>query len=341
MGLGLRENLEMTHTFVRQNTGVSIQRQKRYYDRKTRFENFEVNDNVYVLFPVKQVGLTAKFCSFWRGPFQIKERLCDVLFVVNCGRNGTYQVIHIDRIKRAKSQTLHGEADLDESLSHETNQTNEADLQTESLDITEEEEEDNVEPETYSRYGRQRQKPIWTKDYVFSIFRSTMANEKKTARKHQWCNNCRKMILSELFISHQLLCARNRKACNECGATFSKMCYLIRHRKNFHAYQQEFIKPSKEDKSVKPIAQTKTVALPSDKAMKKTWDKDPDIELGETNENELLKGRVFRKNVCPNPVFAPNKRKVETVSRAPSMSDSENESAESSVGVDDSSLVLY
>ena len=83
------------------------------------------------------------------------------------------------------------------------------------------------------------------------------------------------------------------------------------------------------------------MALPSDTDIKETWDKDPEIELGETNENELLKGRVFRKNVCPNPVFAPEKWKVETVSRAPDTSDSENESAESSVGVDvDDSTIL-
>ena len=153
------------------------------------------------------------------------------------------------------------------------------------------------------------------------------------------------MVLSELFTSHQDICARKRKTCTECGATFSKMCYLIRHRKNFHAYQPEFIKPSKADKllskAVKPVTPTKKAALPSDTDIKETWDKDPEIELGETNENELLKGCVFRKNVCPNPVFAPKKRKVETVSRAPDTSDSENESAESSVGVDvDDSTIL-
>ena len=182
------------------------------------------------------------------------------------------------------------------------------------------------------------QRPICAKDFVFSIYRSTMVNEKKTPRKHQWCNNCRKMVLSELFTSRQVICARKRKACTECGATFSKMCYLIRHRKNFHAYQPEFIKPSKADKAlnkaVMPVTPTKKVALPSDMDIKETWDKDPEIELGETNENELLKGRVFRKNVCPNPVFAPKKRKVETVSRAPDTSDSENESIDKSVRVD-------
>ena len=91
------------------------------------------------------------------------------------------------------------------------------------------------------------QRPICVKDFVFSIYRSTMAIEKKTPRKHHWCNNCRKMVLSELFTSHQDICARKRKAYTECGATFSKMYYLIRHRKNVHAYQPEFIKQSKAD----------------------------------------------------------------------------------------------
>ena len=189
------------------------------------------------------------------------------------------------------------------------------------------------------------QRPICAKAFLFSIYRSTMANEKKTPRKHQWYNNCRKTVLSELFTSHQVICARKRKACTECGATFSKMCYLIRHTKNFHAYQPEFIKPSKADKlfnkAVKPVTPTKKVALPSDTDIRETWVKDPEIELGETNENELSKGRVFRKNVCPNSVFAPKKRKVETVSRASDTSDSENESAESSAGVDvDNSTIL-
>ena len=44
----------MAHTFVRQNTGFSIQRQKRYHDRKSTFENLKVNDKVYVLFPLKE-----------------------------------------------------------------------------------------------------------------------------------------------------------------------------------------------------------------------------------------------------------------------------------------------
>ena len=102
-------------------------------------KKLEVNDKVYVLFPVKRIGQTLKFCSFWRGPFQIKEKLCDVLYIVDCGRNGTHQVIHIDRIKKAKSQTLTD--DTEDNHLPDMNIPSEMDLQTDVVNSPEIEED--------------------------------------------------------------------------------------------------------------------------------------------------------------------------------------------------------
>ena len=106
-----------------------------------------------------------------------------------------------------------------------------------------------------------------------------MAKEKKTERKYQWCNTCRKLILGETFISHQILCARKRKPCNECSA--SRVSYLVRHKRNFHGYQPEFLKPLKNEGKVAFGA--KRVA----REEKESWDMDPDIELGDVEESDM------------------------------------------------------
>ena len=121
---------------------------------KLAMKILEINDNVYVVFPVKQIGQSTKVCSFRPRPFQIKERLC-----VNSGRNGTYQVTYIDCIKGAKSQTLSDETE--EHLIPDINMPNEIDLQNDPLNLPEEkEQEDNKEQGSYSKYGRQRKKSI-------------------------------------------------------------------------------------------------------------------------------------------------------------------------------------
>ena len=208
---------------------------------------------------------------------------------MNCGRNGTYQVIHLDRIKPAKAQTLRGKEEG--HLLQDNYQSNEVDLQPEPLP-EEKEEEDNLEQGSYRRYGRQRQRPAWAKDYVLSIYRSAMVNTKTTERKHQWCNTCRKMVPSDTFVSHQILCARKRKACEECSATFSRLSYLTRHKRTFHVYKPEFIKP------VKTVKMIKKVSSPLRLDVDDTWDKDPDIMLGDDIKRmncwkDVLSGRMY------------------------------------------------
>ena len=69
----LQDRLESVHAFVREHTGMSVQRQKKVYDKRLAFENFNVGENVYVLLPVKKTGQSIKFVFFWRGPFKVVE----------------------------------------------------------------------------------------------------------------------------------------------------------------------------------------------------------------------------------------------------------------------------
>ena len=70
-----------------------------------------VGDNVYVYFPQRKAGCTPKLTSFWRGPFEIKRKVSEVLYEVDCGRDGKLAVIHCDRLRKRKSRILTMEDD--------------------------------------------------------------------------------------------------------------------------------------------------------------------------------------------------------------------------------------
>ena len=90
---------------------MAILNQKKIHDKRVFYENFNAGDNVYVYFPVKKkTGHSEKITSFWRGPFQVIEKLSDVLLKINCGRNGIIQVVHIDRVPKVRKWILRGES---------------------------------------------------------------------------------------------------------------------------------------------------------------------------------------------------------------------------------------
>ena len=66
---------------------------------------------MYVYFPTKKIGLSKKFVSFWRGPYKVLKKISDLTYEVDCSRNGTPQVVHVDRIRKRYEQRL-----LDEPL---------------------------------------------------------------------------------------------------------------------------------------------------------------------------------------------------------------------------------
>ena len=150
----LQENLEMAHTKVRQNISDNMKRLKRYHDESLSFETFEAGDKVYVYFPVKKVGCSSKLTSYWRGPYQVFDKLSDSLYKVNCGREGQVQVIHCDRLRKAKQQVLAREDNIvveDVNLS-------------ESLPSI----HDSGYKVDFSKEKRVRKKPEWMKDYILS-----------------------------------------------------------------------------------------------------------------------------------------------------------------------------
>ena len=92
----------MAHAKVRQCISENMKRRKRFQDENLSFETFELGDKVYVNFPVKKIGCSSKLTSYWRGPYQLTDKLSDALYKVKCGREGLMQVIHCDRLRKAR-----------------------------------------------------------------------------------------------------------------------------------------------------------------------------------------------------------------------------------------------
>ena len=159
----LKERLEEAHKLVRKNTDCSMKRQKKYHDVKNSWEQFDVGQLVYVFFPVKKVGTSGKFTSYWKGPFQVVGKMSDVLYSIDCGRNGSNQVIHCNRIRRCPQQVLKGEQGKHEyAVSDATNSKPDKDHSSEGVNDVP---ENNVNKD-FQRFGRKTKLPVWMQDYV-------------------------------------------------------------------------------------------------------------------------------------------------------------------------------
>ena len=132
---------------------------------------------MFVFFPVRPIGTSSKFPSYVRGPYKITGVLSDVLYKVNCGRNGLDQPIHCNRIRARKSQLLRGEIMTENIGPHseenlgagQTGQKNTDNVETPPTPDSKAEidtiESEVDEPDTGLR--RKRRKPVGAKDYVF------------------------------------------------------------------------------------------------------------------------------------------------------------------------------
>ena len=291
----LQDRLESAHRFVREYTGRSIGRQKRYHDTKLSFEKLVRDDKVYVYFPVKKVGTSSKLTSFWKGPFLVKEKISDVLYKVDCGRHGSFQVIHVDRLRKARDQTLCGEG-IPEPEGAETG----SDTEIESSPEVQEEEPADL------RFGkRERKKPAWHDDYCFSLFRSSMAKTKTTPRKSTSegevpptiCAVCKTQVPPNIkYEDHIKQCVMSRVKCDQCGCDFKNKDYLKRHVKAKHGNEQ----------------QAKASTSREDDKANSDWDSDPEVEITDTSDETL--GRVVRKRTTPSPVLAPPRKVSRTLS---------------------------
>ena len=129
------------------------------------------------------------------------ETVSDVLLKINCGRNGTISVIHIDRVRKVRKQNLPIETEAVAVSEPEAIQIDSNEIPAEA--DAESEDSPNEEPFVETRLKRVVRKPRWMRDYisVLSVCRD-MPNTKKKNRKRDTCPNCKKDIQLEDYIKH-------------------------------------------------------------------------------------------------------------------------------------------
>ena len=163
--------MELAHKTVREHAAREMARQKRCHDRKLNWNEFKEGDNVLVFFPTRRPGQSPKFTSFWRGPFKIIRKYGTLTYVVNCGRGGRFQTIHVDRIRPCKTQTLRGEiTPIEEGMFNETSEsldsTNyEGVVEPEEIEVPQKFTVEESEEPVSLRPRRDRKPPPWLRDY--------------------------------------------------------------------------------------------------------------------------------------------------------------------------------
>ncbi|CAC5410712.1 unnamed protein product [Mytilus coruscus] len=108
---------------------------------------------------------------------QYHDKHLNVTYLVNCGRKGRPQVIHVDRMRQCKDQRLLGEPLLGERLQglEPSNQVSEMNDQAQvvgesaSIDFDFENRYETIEQDEHinlPRLRRERKPPTWLNDYV-------------------------------------------------------------------------------------------------------------------------------------------------------------------------------
>ena len=156
---------EKAYTSIRKRAYRS---QTQNHNRKLHSKSFRPGDHVNVLSTT--VGKFPKFTKFRRSPYQMKKEMSDVTYLVDCGRQGKDQVIHLDRMKRLHSQKLVGESD-DAVRSEQAGPAGKKESGSDEPWVKEDQDDDPVNDFSdlptipLARSGRQIRKPVWHADY--------------------------------------------------------------------------------------------------------------------------------------------------------------------------------
>jgi len=95
----------MAYKHAAKSNKRSHQNNERFYEKRAKTRNFEVNDLVYLYTPVTKSGLRREFRHPWAGPFKVTRKLSELNYEI-LSLDDKKQVVHINRLKRAYNQSL-------------------------------------------------------------------------------------------------------------------------------------------------------------------------------------------------------------------------------------------
>jgi transposase InsO family protein len=96
----LADRLREAGKAAKQQSELSHETAKRYYDRQVKLERYRKGDLVYVHDPTYKRGKAKKFEYQFKGPFEIEHKVSPLVYKVKMD-DGTFAIIHINRLKRA------------------------------------------------------------------------------------------------------------------------------------------------------------------------------------------------------------------------------------------------
>jgi hypothetical protein len=140
----LSERLREANKAAGQQSKLSHDTVKRYYDRQAKWEQFTEGDYVYIHDPTYKHGKARKFSYQYKGPFDSDQRISPLIYKVRF-LDGTSTIVHVSRLKRALKQSEASTTPLTQPKRNKkmtTDQTKENDpevyrtsIDTEELDI--------------------------------------------------------------------------------------------------------------------------------------------------------------------------------------------------------------
>ena len=96
---GLIEKLRRAHVVVFGRLGRAAARQKQVYDSHVKPVQYAPGDKVFMFHPIKKLGLSPKLQRLWTGPWEVVERISEVVYRIRMEKKG--RVVHCDLLKKA------------------------------------------------------------------------------------------------------------------------------------------------------------------------------------------------------------------------------------------------
>ena len=99
--LWVRKTLQDIHEVVAHMSKKAAKRMKAYYDRNATLSPFKEGDLVYLYYPRRLKGISAKLMTRWEGPYRVLQLIndCNARIERVDGQNKRL-IVHIDRLAR-------------------------------------------------------------------------------------------------------------------------------------------------------------------------------------------------------------------------------------------------
>ena len=93
------KRLQEASRVAKQQSKLSHEVAKRYYDRYVKREQFNKGDFVYLHDPTCKRSKARKFSYQYKGPFEVEQRISPLIYKLRMA-DGTSAVVHVNRLKR-------------------------------------------------------------------------------------------------------------------------------------------------------------------------------------------------------------------------------------------------